>query len=265
MYSIFPFTKKYLHYYFTAQNGKGHGIHSPFVFDFVINVLNDRRDFYAYEEVENLRGQLLKDDTVIEIEDMGAGSVVSKLKQRKIAAIAKYAAKPKKFGQLLFRIVNYYQPSTIIELGTSLGITTAYLASANTKIPVVTMEGASAVAAEASSNFIHLGLTNIRIIEGNFDTTLPRVIDLVKTPGLVFIDGNHRKEPTCAYFHQLVHSVTTDSILIFDDIHWSKEMEEAWEIIKAHPSVKLTIDLFFIGIVFFKKEFKEKQHFVIRV
>lgn len=255
---------KYLHYYFTAQNGKGHGIHSPFVFDFVINVLNDPKKYYAYEQVEDMRDELLRDRHVIEVEDMGAGSTVSKTRQRRIGDIARYAAKPKKFGQLLFRIVNYYQPSTIIELGTSLGITTAYLATANTALPVITLEGASSVAEEAGNNFAALGLQNVRVIEGNFDHTLTKVMDIVSEVGLVFIDGNHRKEPTLRYFHQLLEKVNADSILIFDDIHWSEEMEDAWAGIKDHSAVTATIDLFFIGIVFFRKEFKEKQHFVIR-
>ena len=264
MYSRAKLLLKYIRYYVTAQNGKGHGIHSPFVFDFVTEVLNDRKRYYAYEQVEDMRRELLRDTHVIEVEDMGAGSAVSRYKQRRIGAIAKHAAKPEKYGQLLFRIANYYQPSSIIELGTSLGITTAYLATANTRIPVITLEGASAVVKEASDNFAALGLSNVRLIEGNFDHTLPKVIDLIDIAGLVFIDGNHRKEPTLNYFYRLLAKTTEDSILIFDDIHWSKEMEEAWELIKANPAVTATIDLFFIGIVFFRPAFKEKQHFVIR-
>lgn len=263
-YSRIKLLCKYLHYYSTAQNGKGHGIHSPFVFDFVINVLNDRKTYYAYEQVEDMRQELLKDKHTLEIEDLGAGSVVAKARQRRVCDIARHAAKPKKYGQLLFRIVNYYQPSTIIELGTSLGITTAYLAAANTSIPVMTLEGASSVVEEAGNNFAALDLPNVRLIEGNFDDTLPKVIDIVYGTGMVFIDGNHRKEPTIRYFHQLLEKADADSILIFDDIHWSEEMEEAWTIIKDHPAVTATIDLFFIGIVFFRAEFKEKQHFVIR-
>jgi predicted O-methyltransferase YrrM len=264
MYSRTKLFFNYLHYFLTAQNGKGHGIHSPFVFNFVTNVLNDKRDYYAYEQVEDMRDELLKDTHVIEVEDMGAGSTVSKHKRRRICDIARHAAKPEKFGQLLFRMVNHYQPSGVIELGTSLGITTAYLATADTRIPVITLEGAQSVANEAKDNFTALGLPNVRLIEGNFDDTLPKAIDIVYTTGLVFIDGNHRKEPTLRYFYQLLEKSNADSILIFDDIHWSKEMEEAWNIIKAHPAVTLTIDLFFIGIVFFRTEFKEKQHFVIR-
>lgn len=253
---------KYLRYYFTAQNGRGHGIHSPFIFDFVINVLNDRRYFYAYQGVEYLRARLLNDSRIIEVEDMGAGSVVSKLKQRKIKDIAKYAAKPAKYGQLLFRMVNYYAPTRILELGTSLGLTTSYLAQSS--VPVITLEGAPAVALQALDNFRTLGLENIRLIEGNFDALLPRILEATGMPEFVFLDGNHRYEPTCRYFDLLAENAKPGTILVFDDIHWSREMEEAWKTIKKHPAVTLTIDLFFIGIVFFRKEFRQSRHVVIR-
>jgi len=187
-----------------------------------------------------------------------------KNQQRSIASIARHAAKSKKWAQLLFRIVNYYQPGHILELGTSLGITTAYLASANKDLPVFTMEGAGAVAAVAQKNFGKLQLENIKIVEGNFDETLSGLLNDLPGVDFAFVDGNHRKKPTVQYFEQLLPKLNEYSILIFDDVHWSKEMEEAWKYIKANDAVTLSIDLFFIGIVFFRKEQKVKQHFTIR-
>ena len=130
MYSRFRLAKKYLHYYFTASNGRGHGIHSPFVFDFIKNVLNDKRNFYSYEKVESLRRRLLNDKTVLQVDDFGAGSTLSSSKERSISSITRNAAKSKKLSQLLFRIVHYYKPRTVLELGTSLGISSAYMAAA---------------------------------------------------------------------------------------------------------------------------------------
>lgn len=264
MYSKFKLAQKYCRYYVTALNGKGHGIHSPFVFDFVINVLNDKRQYYAFEKNEALRTKLLNDYTVIEVEDFGAGSVKDNKKQRSIGNIAKLAAKPAKLGKLLFRIVNYYQPQTIVELGTSLGMSTSYLAGGNIKSAVVTMEGAPAIARKANENFRSLGLQNIQIVTGNFDDTLLPTLSALKKVDLAFIDGNHRKQPTLDYFNAFLQKVNEHSILIFDDIHWSLEMEEAWEEIKSNEAVQYSIDLFFIGLVFFRKDFKRKQDFVIR-
>jgi len=264
MYSKWQLAVKYFNYYLKASSSRGHGIHSPFVFDLITKVLNDKRHYPEYDQVEGLRQQLLTDKTVLNIQDFGAGSSVTRTDQRTIASIARSAAKPKKFGQLLFRMVKMYQPKTILEIGTSLGISTSYLSLANPGSNIITLEGAKEVAAIAKNNFTTLGLQNISIIEGNFDHVLSSVISSLPTVDLVFIDGNHRREPTERYFRELMSKTNNESVLVFDDIHWSREMEQAWETIKEHPSVRGSIDLFFIGVVFFRKEFREKQHFKIR-
>ncbi|WP_276503600.1 O-methyltransferase [Terrimonas pollutisoli] len=239
-------------------------MHSPFVFDFIIHVLNDKTQYPACQQVEALRNQLVKDPTILEVEDFGAGSSIDKTNRRSVSSIAKNAAKPPKYGQLLYRIVSYYQPQAIIELGTSLGITTSYLSLAKPNASLVTMEGASSIAEKAEQNFKTLNLENITIKKGNFDNTLPAVVDSLSSVDFVFIDGNHRREPTERYFKQLLPVLNNNSIIIFDDIHWSSEMEQAWKSIQQHSAVRCTIDLFFIGIVLLRQEFKEKQHFTIR-
>lgn len=264
MYSKAQIAYKFLNYHFTSLNSKGHGTHSPFVFHFIRHVLNNKQSFPEYKRVEEQREKLLADSTLLTIEDFGAGSTISKSNQRTVASIAKNAAKPKKFGQLLFRMVREYQPKTILELGTSLGITTSYLSLAKPDAKIVTLEGSSAVAEKAKQNFQSLQLGNISLIEGNFDETLTTLVSGLSTVDFCFIDGNHRREPTERYFRQLLPKLHNDSILIFDDIHWSLEMEDAWQSIKTHPSATCSIDLFFIGIILFRKEFFEKQDFVIR-
>jgi predicted O-methyltransferase YrrM len=264
MFTRFQLAKKYLHYYRTASNGKGHGIHSPFVFDFVKNVLNDKKTYPAYKPIESLRKKMLVNATVIEVEDFGAGSTVIKTKKRIVSAIAASSLKPKKYAQLLYRMVKYYKPETILELGTSFGITTAYLASANETSTIFTCEGSSAIASIAKQNFETLQLKNVQLTEGDFSGTLSPLLSDLNTVNFAFADGNHRKEPTLDYFQQLLNHSTATTILVFDDIHWSAEMEKAWDTIKQHPSVTLTIDLFFIGIVFINPDFKIPQHFSIR-
>jgi predicted O-methyltransferase YrrM len=264
MYNHFQLAYKYLQYYINSSNGKGHGTHSPFVFEFITKVLNDKSIYPEYEQVEQLRSKLLKDNTILQVEDFGAGSSLSKTSQRSISSIAKNAAKPKKLGQLLFRMVKHYQPSKILELGTSLGITSTYLALANKTANFTTLEGSIEIANTAKTNFEQIGLTNLNLITGNFDNTLPAILQYLPVIGFAFIDGNHRQEPTERYFRQILPSLTDESLIVFDDIHWSHEMEAAWETIKNHPAVRCTIDLFFIGIVSVNKSFFEKQHFNIR-
>ena len=264
MYGPLTLAFKYLRYWLTAANGKGHGVHSPFVFEFITRVLNDKRCFYAFDGIEKLRTQLLSNHDSIEIQDFGAGSRVAKTNNRKISDVAKGSLKPAKYSQLLFRMIDYYGPAQIIELGTSLGITTAYLASANTAAKVATFEGSATIAQIARQNHGSLGLTNISLQEGNFDEQLPNWLVNHKKVDFAFIDGNHLYKPTVAYFEALLEVVEDHSILVFDDIHWSQEMEEAWAQISGHPRVTLSIDLFFIGIVFFRKEFAQKQQVCIR-
>jgi predicted O-methyltransferase YrrM len=264
MYSPVQLALKYIRYYFSASNGKGHGMHSPFVFELITKVLNDKRAYPAYTPIENLRRQLLKDTTVLELEDFGAGSAHSKTNRRTVASIAKNAAKPAKFGQLLYRLVSHFQPAVILELGTSLGITSAYLASGHTTAKLITMEGAPAVLSKANENFAQLQLTNIETIAGNFDATVPALAANREKLDFIFIDGNHRKAPTLRYFEQLLPLCTNNTVLVFDDIHWSREMEEAWALIQKNPAVTCSVDLFFVGLVFLRNEIKEQQHFTIR-
>lgn len=264
MYSAFQLAKKYIGYYIKAQNGKGHGVHSPFVFNFIIHVLNDKTNDSNCEKIELLRKQLLNNATTIEVEDFGAGSALIPFKKRRVKDIAGSSLKKKKYAQLLFRISKYYQTKTIVELGTSLGITTCYLASANQESKVFTFEGAKNIAKIALDNFEKCGLKNIQLIEGSFEKTIANNLRKIENVDLLFIDGNHRKQATIGYFNIFLKTANTESIFIFDDIHWSSEMEEAWKVVQQHASVTLTIDLFFVGLVFFKKDFKVKQHFTIR-
>lgn len=239
-------------------------MHSPFVFDFILNVLNNKSNYFAPNEIEQMRSQLLIENRVIEVEEMGAGSRKASSNQRKVSEIAKSALKSKRLAQVLFRLVKHYQPKSIVELGTSLGITTSYLSKANPDSSIITIEGSSAIASIAKENFKKLNCQNIQLQQGNFDDMLPSVISQLSSVDLAYIDGNHRYQPTMNYFHQFLSKTHSNTILVFDDIHWSEEMEKAWGEIKSHPSVKYTIDIFFLGFVFFREEFKVKQHFSIR-
>jgi predicted O-methyltransferase YrrM len=272
MYSPLQLAGKYLRYYLTAANGHGHGVHSPFVFDFIIHVLNDTEDYPDYSRIEQLRRQLVRDKTVLDIEDFGAGSALKgggngspALKGvRSVSDIARHAAKPRKLGQLLFRVARYYRPARILELGTSLGLSTAYLASGAPEAAIWSIEGSAAVAAAAGNNLRHLGLDRTKILTGNFDDILEPLLAETGAVDLAFVDGNHRCEPTLRYFDMLMRHCGPSTVLIFDDIHWSPGMEQAWRTIREDPRVYLTIDLFFVGFVFLRQEFKVKQDFTIR-
>lgn len=264
MYNSFQLARKYLAYYLKASNGKGHGMHSPFVFQFIRHVLGNASGYALPADIEQLRVRLLKDNRKVEVEDLGAGSRSGGSRQRRISEIARSALKPPRLAQLLFRLASYYRPQTILELGTSLGLTTCYFSRALPNARVITIEGSPQIASIAAENFHTLNCDNIKPVTGNFDERLPAVLADHTHVDLAYVDGNHRYTPTIKYFHQLLESSHEHAILVFDDIHWSREMERAWEEIKAHPSVAYTIDIFFLGFVFFRKDFRMKQNFIIR-
>ncbi len=253
---------RYGKYLLTAKSR--YEIHSPFVFNLIQDVLRDKRHYYAFDEIESRRDGLLADESVIVVEDFGAGSKINKTPERKISAIAKNTLISPKFGQMLFRLTNYLQPAQVLEIGTSLGISTLYLAKACPKAKITTLEGSGNVAKKATEQFNALEAGNIRIVTGEFSTTLPAVLAGIKQLDMAFIDGNHRFAPTLAYFELMLPYLNENSVLIFDDIHWSDEMEKAWEAVKSNPQVTLSLDLFFKGIVFFRIDFKQKSHLVLQ-
>ncbi len=265
MYAGATIVLKYLRYLLTASNGKGHGIHSPFVFRFVQEVLETKAGDDWFTKIEAERNGLLMDKSVIPILDFGAGSRFGNKTEKKVGDIARHALKSPKYARLINRLARFTGAATALELGTSLGTTTAYLAAAPGMLKVNTLEGSPAVAARAQALFISLHLQDkITIHEGDFAETLPLVLQKEGKFDLIFMDGNHRYEPTLTYWNQLLPFTHRDSVIIVDDIHWSREMENAWEWIQQQPQVSLTIDLFFVGLVFFKTDFTQKQHFTIR-
>jgi predicted O-methyltransferase YrrM len=258
---ILSFLIKYLQYLYRSTTS--YGVHPPFLFDLVTKVFDDKSVKEDYLRVEKLKEQLIRDKRIIKVTDLGAGAISGKGKERSIRYIAGSSSKPKKYGRLLFRLVSHFQPRTVLELGTSLGFSSAYMALGYPSANVITVEGCPNIADLAQKNFQELNIHNIRLINGSFNNELPLILNSVKKIDFVFFDGNHQKEPTINYFEQCLIKADNETVIVLDDIHWSKGMEEAWEQIRKHSSVTLSVDVFFMGIVFLKKELT-KQHFIIR-
>ncbi|NEU08748.1 class I SAM-dependent methyltransferase [Flavihumibacter sp. R14] len=241
----------YLKHRFTAKTR--HGVHSPFVYKLIDEIIYDFHAKNEYREIEELRAALLQDERVINITDLGAGSHLNNNKKKGVSTIAKNALKPARLAQLIYRLAEYFSPKNVIELGTCLGITTAYLAKAVPASPVISIEGCPETAAIAAENLSRLKISNVELNTGNFDTVLPDILDRQENLDFVFIDGNHRKDATLNYFEWCLPKLSENGIMIFDDIYWSKGMKEAWQQIKADPRVTVTVDLFWIGLVFVRK------------
>lgn len=262
--------KAYIKFFFKAKNE--HGIHSPFVFDMVTKCFYDTTDYPEYKVLKNYRKSLLENKNTIEVTDFGAGSRVFKSNTRQISKIAQTAGITPKNAELLFRIVRYFQPKSILEIGTSLGLATSAMASGleaktnraklNPKAKIITLEGCPNTIKQAQLQLQESNFNSIEFVNTEFSKYLKTHNSQLTTDNLIYFDGNHSKKATLEYFNSLLPTITNDSIWIFDDIHWSQEMEEAWKIIQKHPKVSVTIDTFQWGIVFFRKE-QNKEHFII--
>jgi predicted O-methyltransferase YrrM len=257
--------KSYLQFLWHSKNE--HAVHSPFVFNLLTKCFYDKKSKPEYAILKKYRNSLLANNNTIEVTDFGSGSKVFKSNTRVISKIAKTAGISPKRAELLFRITNYLQPDTILEIGTSLGLATSALSlgsrSVGMKAKIITLEGCPETAKQAQLQFKKFNFNTIRSEITEFSTYLQNCTLNTEHFSLIYFDGNHSKKATLDYFDLLLPTITNETVWIFDDIHWSPEMEEAWKIIKKHPKVTVTIDTFQWGLVFFRRE-QPKEHFVIR-
>ncbi|MFN4123631.1 MAG: O-methyltransferase [Flavobacteriales bacterium] len=249
----------YLKYLLKAKSA--HKIHSPFVFEWYYEHLLANKNYYALNEINSIRQTLSKSKDSIELSSLGAGikpkrkSTVSKLLHRNSI--------PHKYGRILFELSNHIQANHILEIGTCIGISGLYLAMSRKNSNFITLEGHAPYAAFARSLFNDCGLEHAKVIEGNFDDTLSDALSQIPALDLVFFDGNHQYQATMSYFHACLEKKHEQSVFVFDDLYWSREMRNAWHDIKAYPEVSVTFDFFRLGVVFFRKGIV-KQDFVLK-
>ena len=239
-----------------------YSIQSPFVHNFIERVLDDREAYYSFLAMNYLKIKLQRDKSLLCINDKGAGSRFLNKKKKSVEQIAKTAISSEYKAQVLFKLVNLYQPKIILELGTSLGLTTCYLANAKRNSEVITVEGSKEIHEIAKKNFKKMGLHKIRAICGGFDENLPLILQNMKELDFVFFDGNHTKEATLNYYNQCKEKANQNTVFVFDDIYWSKSMSKAWNKIISDASISLSLDFFSFGVVFFLKN-RPKQNFKI--
>lgn len=251
---------RFLHFYWNAQTS--YRLHSPFIFQFAREILDDQRMFYAFPVIERLRKSLKRNRTKLTVTDHGAGSKIQNDKQRSVRQLVKYSASSPFYCQVLFKTINAYQPLNILELGTSVGISSLYQAAGlGTGGRLITLEGCPQIAQVAKENIEMVDAQNIELRVGRFEDTLVPALEELKRLDYVFIDGNHREKPTIEYFETCLQYAHEASIFVFDDIHWSEGMEAAWRYIQQHSKVTMSIDLFSCGLVFLRTQNKTKLHY----
>ena len=256
MYQIKAYIK------FLSKASNQHGVHSPFVYNFVTKCLYNKTKFDAYKKLKQYKKELLQSNTVLQITDLGEGSKVLDANQRNVGKMAKTSSSSKKDSELLYRLSDYFKFKTVLELGTSLGMGTYALSLANPTSKIITIEGCPNTSRFAQSQLKKHDIGNVEFLIGNFGNTIPTLQN--NNFDFIFFDGHHNKEATIQYFEALLPKTHNETVFVFDDIYWSEGMTEAWGYIKNHNAVTVTVDVFHLGFVFFRKE-QAKEHFKIRL
>jgi predicted O-methyltransferase YrrM len=261
MNSRLKYVLKYFKYYFFAKHKKGHGVHSPFIFNLIINVFRNKNKEKELIEVFDVYDSYKKNNKALKFEEIGAGTTYNKHKTISIGRITKRSSVNKKYGKLIYDLVKYVNPVNIVEIGSSVGISAAYIAQAAPKANFTSVEGIEEkikIAKQIATELKH----STEFIQGNFDSILTSVLDKYEKLDLVFFDGNHKKKNTLEYFNLCLKKIHNKTVFVFDDIHWSEEMEEAWNEIKNHSKVRVSVDLFQMGLIFFKKELSYENYVI---
>ena len=263
MISRINYALKYSKYVLLSKHKKGHGIHSPFIFKLIKDVFNKKEVGATLKKTISANKFYKKSDELIVFNDLGAGSKFKVKNNLRLGNIIKQSGVPQRYGKLLFDLVQFVNTTTILELGTSVGISTSYIGSAAPNSKFTTVDASKSKLDKAQEITKRLDLSNIQFINEDFDTVLDKILLEINKLDFVFFDGNHKKEPTLKYFYACIDKAHNDSVFIFDDIHWSQEMETAWNEIKRNPKVRVSIDIFRMGIIFFRSELSY-QHYVIK-
>jgi predicted O-methyltransferase YrrM len=259
--TLFSITE-YLRYLVLSGHKRGFGIHSPFVFDLVTRVFRNKINYVIVRNIEDVRKRMNSDHRMIHVTDLGSGSKKLKTNTRRVSDITRYATVPKKYGLLLLNLAAEFGKPAIVEFGTSLGISALYMAAGSPESVVYTMEGCPETSEIAKKNFRDTSIPNIKIFTGSFDDIMPEIIETGIKPGMVFIDGNHRKEPVIDYFKKMASVSDSKTVIIIDDIYSSTGMKEAWNEIKKFEMVTVTIDIYRMGIVFFREGMKRNDYII---
>lgn len=251
---LFRISAYFKHSFKAFRNSRGYGVHSPFAFSFITELLNTKSAcyYYCFEKIEAIRHQYYRDKTPVALVDG---------KKSTLSHIAKTSATTIQHGQLLFRITQYMQCKTIIELGTSLGLGTCYLSCVSKQSQVVSLDHDPTCLKYAKKNINTLGIKNCILMQGPFEDNLRKALDALTRIDFIFFDGHHNGQATLHYFHQALDYIHPQTIFAFHDIHWSSDMHKAWHQIIKHPMVSMSFEKHNLGIITFNPEHNKKLYY----
>lgn len=250
---------RYLRFYSAAVTE--YDIDSPYIYRFLREVVLDNRFYAAFRRIESLRASLKNSQSMLSVKDLGAGSQVHFNNRRRVAALVRVAAVSPAQGQLLFKTALWTTPRGILELGSSLGISAAYLGLADSRTRMLSIEGCPQTARQARLNLDAVGAGQVEIRVGSFAEQLSGALETLKYVDLLHLDGDHRKEPVMHYVSTCLSKAGPNAVFIIGDIHWSEEMEAAWAALQQLPEVRGSLDLFHFGILFFNPDLLVRRHY----
>ncbi|MDF1575736.1 MAG: class I SAM-dependent methyltransferase [Bacteroidales bacterium] len=227
---------KYIWHLFHRRHRKGHGIHSPYLFEFVNGVLFNSK---AYQ--------------------LPSAIAARHLKLRSESAFVRRSSVSGKSGFLLYRISRWFRPGMIVELGTGAGISTIYLSSGSPETPLHSIEQDKERAALAAQLICRCAPGPVSIHWGEMEEKLEDILTLLPPRFLAFVDGNHHYEPTVAYIRKLIDRAGEESVIVLDDIFWSRGMQRAWKEVLSWPEVRVSIDLFHMGVLLTRKDLNKTE------
>jgi len=248
---------------FRVKSVNAHGLHSPFMYKLATQCYYDKNKYPDYQQLKAYHNELLKRDEIVVINDLGAGSKKFKSHKRKLKDIAKISGSSLRDMKLYYRLSKYFQPQQILELGTSLGKATYAMALGNPSATIITVEGDKKIT-EITQKIFNFKQITAQVVNQDFDDFLNELNQSDMKFDMILMDGNHRLEPTLRYFEKLQKHLHNNSVVIVDDIYWSKEMKQAWQKLTQHPAVRQSVDSYYFGLLFFRKE-QFKQNFMIRI
>jgi len=239
----------YLNYYFAANTK--YQVHSPFVFEFLSDIFEDDRFYHFFGVIENYRRNLLGTSDKLLINQS----------EKTINQLAKKLSIEPKVGEILFKTVHKYKPDTLLELGDSLGISALYQATPNPHVPLLTLAANTTLGNAAGNYFKRLGTRNIQVLAGDFSKNISTAIQQLNSVEQLFFNGFWGKTATLSYFEACLAAMPSNAIFIFRSPYASKDTQTFWETIKKHEKVRLSIDIYDLGFLFFRSEQKEVAHY----
>ena len=220
---------------------KGFGVHSPFVFNLITKVIEEKCSYYSFYDIELLRKQLLFREGEINYPD----------RQNK-----------GKRKTLLFRLTNYFKSKNILQIGTTMGLSTLYLTSYATGLKCIALENVPEFATTARQAFAKEGRNPVDLRIGNYKDLLPQALNDINSLDFVFFNTLYEQHNNLWLFNECMKYAHNDTVFVFEGIKASRKMRELWEEICACPEVTVTLDLYSLGIVLFNKKLHKRDYIV---